>query len=115
MYVIKKYSASGLYSGEPIESFDTEKEASDWLKSLADKRESQGYDVSESVTAHGFVYSLELTHDDQADAYTYNVSFEDDSPKYFCTICGPEDTYNSEYEVDQHVSEFHVDSEDEAS
>lgn len=79
MYVIKKYSASGLYSGEPIESFDTEKDASDWLKSLADKRESQGYDVTESVTAHGFVYGLEVVHEDEADAYNYEVVFEVDS------------------------------------
>jgi hypothetical protein len=45
MYVIKKYSASGLWSGEPVESFETAAEAADWLNALGDKKESQGYEV----------------------------------------------------------------------
>lgn len=116
MYVIKKYSASGLYSGEPIESFETREESAAYLNTLAEKYHAKGYDIDESFDKEtDLIDWLELTHDDLADAISYRVVYEpDNSPKYFCTACGDED-FSSEFDLDEHIYENHVDSEDEAS
>jgi hypothetical protein len=113
MYIIKKYSASGLYSGEPVESFETAQDASDYLFDLGVKRENKGYDVDYSYK-DGVLYSIEITHEEVADMITYHVKYEAPKKVFFCALCGPDDTYETEYEVDQHVSEFHIDSEDES-
>ncbi len=114
MYVIKKYSASGIWSGQSIQEFDTEKEASDWLNARADELEAAGFDVSDSRSAFGMTYHVEACHDDMADSYNYYCQFEDNSPKYQCNLCGDDD-FSSESQLDDHVNEYHVDAEDEAS
>jgi hypothetical protein len=79
MYNVKKSSASGLWSGEVYKSFDSRAEALDYLKDLAATREDSGYNAYWLKDD-----TLELTHDDRADAFTYWIS--DNSRE--CAECG---------------------------
>lgn len=60
MYIVKRYSASGLYSGEPVESFEELSEAMDYLeaKAIRYNRKSDYYSVDLSDDGmHLEVYS----------------------------------------------------------
>jgi hypothetical protein len=115
MWIIKKYSASGLYSGEPIESFEDRKEAVDYLNDIANKREAKGYCV-DFFYEIDMLDAIEITHDNEADAFTYRIAYEDNSPKYRCNIC-QDDDFDSEYLLDEHVNEYHseLDADEESA
>lgn len=80
MFVIKKYSSSGTWTGEPVKAFDTSREAHDWLAEKSDKAAQRGYDISREYFL-GNVCRLDLAHDDMADAWTYVVEFEADEQR----------------------------------
>lgn len=69
MYIIKKYSASGTWEGQAVETFDALADAEYMLKRIRKLRYESGYYVSLSPDGK----SLEVSHDDQADSYTYII------------------------------------------
>lgn len=83
MYIVKRYSASGLYSGEPVESFEELSEAIEYLEKKAkrfnSKTNAKYYQVSLSDDRmHLEVYSDygSLIQTQTLRNYNYEVHFK---------------------------------------
>jgi len=72
LYWVSKYSASGSWNGEATLRQQELDDAKAYLKELADKRESQNYDVS--LADDGM--RLDVSHDNLADTWTYTIEPE---------------------------------------
>lgn len=70
MIEVKKYSSSGLWSGQVVKDFDTLKEAKAYLRDLQKKRTAEGYDATFLDREKT---DLEVVADWSADAYRYII------------------------------------------
>lgn len=81
MINIIKTTASGSWSGEVYESFETVKEASEYLVELCEKRDRQGYNVDIEIKGKR-AWKAEIQHDNQADVSWYEI---DENTARYCT------------------------------
>lgn len=67
MYIVKRFAASGIYSGQTVESFDTLDEAKDYLQAKAKRFGSKTNAKYFEVTLSDDGMHLEVYSDYEAD------------------------------------------------
>lgn len=73
MYVVKRFAASGIYSGQTVESFDTLDEAKDYLQAKAKRFGSKTNANYFEVTLSEDGMHLEVYSDYEADNYEWII------------------------------------------
>lgn len=79
MFTVRRYSASGLYSGEPVESFDSLDEAMEYLERKAKRFNSKTNAKYFEVTLSDDGMHLEVYSDYEADNYEWIIVEERDN------------------------------------